>query len=80
MGSDIHSLEAAVEGLNRNKENIVDKFSDIASGTEELSTSSQKIYGKMESQNSELGNIGTAMREIETVIEQLNGIIGKFQM
>ncbi|MGN1087371.1 MAG: methyl-accepting chemotaxis protein, partial [Porcipelethomonas sp.] len=80
VGSDIHNLERAVDDLNRNKENIVDKFSDISSGTEELSVASQEIYGKIESQNTELINISTAMKELSDVVEKLNGIIGKFQM
>lgn len=80
VGSDIHNLERSVDELNRNKENIVDKFSDISSGTEELSVASQEIYGKIESQNTELINISTAMKELSDVVEKLNGIIGKFQM
>ena len=59
---------------------IVGKFTDISERTEELSAASQEIYGKVEEQNSEIENIGVAMKELESVVEHLDGIIGQFQM
>ncbi|MGN1340890.1 MAG: hypothetical protein ACI4WS_11405 [Oscillospiraceae bacterium] len=80
VGSDIHDLEISVECLNHNKESIVNKFSDISSGTEELSGASRDICKNVENQNTELKNTSTAMQELSKVIEKLNDIICQFQM
>lgn len=80
VGKGIHGLEEAVAGLNENKNKIVDKFSDLSSETEELSAASEEIYSRVETQNDEIGSIGTAMQELKNVVEQLNGIIELFQM
>ena len=80
VGQDMHNLETAVDGLNRNKESILDTFLGISVETEKLTVASEDIYGKVEGQNSELANIGMAMTELEKVINDLNGVIGQFQM
>ena len=80
LGTEIGNLETVIVGLNRNQESIVDNFSDISSETEELSAASQEIYGKVDGQNIEFENIGTAMEELQKVIDNLNEIIGQFRM
>ena len=70
----------AVGTLNQNKDSIVDKFTSISSETEELTASSHDIYSKVENQNGEINNIGTAIDELDKVVEQLNHIVAEFQM
>ncbi|MGN0170000.1 MAG: methyl-accepting chemotaxis protein [Lachnospiraceae bacterium] len=78
VGTEIRDLEDAIDVLNRNKEDIVDKFSDISSETQELSAASQEIFSKTEDQSDELENIGSAMNELEKVVEELNSVIKQF--
>lgn len=80
MGSDINELENAVDTLNLNKNEIVDTFSGISSETQELSAASQEVSSRVEDQNTEMGNIGQAMHELDSVVKQLDNIIGKFEI
>lgn len=80
MGSDISELENAVDTLNQNKDNIVDKFSGISSETEELMASSQKVNERVENQSMEIGQISASMEELNEVIDRLNQIIETFHV
>ena len=57
MGNDINELENAVDNLNRNKDDIVDKFSNISSETQELTAASQEVNERVESQSSEMHSL-----------------------
>lgn len=80
MGSDINELENAVDNLNTNKNEIVDTFSGISSETQELSAASQEVNSRVEDQNVEMGNISVAMHGLESVVKQLDDIIGRFSI
>ncbi len=80
MGNDINELENAVEKLNRNKDDIVDKFSNISSETQELTAASQEVNERVESQSSEMDQINVSMSELHEVVERLNGIIEEFHV
>ncbi len=80
MGSDISELENAVDTLNQNKDNIVDKFSGISSETEELMASSQEVNERVENQSMEIGQISASMEELNEVIDRLNQIIETFHV
>lgn len=80
MGNDINELENAVDNLNRNKDDIVDKFSNISSETQELTVASQEVNERVESQSSEMDRINTSMSELHEVVKRLNDIIEEFQV
>ncbi len=80
MGNDINELENAVDNLNRNKDDIVDKFSNISSETQELAAASQEVNERVESQSSEMDRINTSMSELHEVVKRLNDIIEEFQV
>ncbi len=80
MGNDINELENAVEKLNRNKDDIVDKFSNISSETQELTAASQEVNERVESQSSEMDRINVSMSELHEVVERLNSIIEEFHV
>ena len=80
MGSDISELENAVDTLNRNKDNIVDKFSGISSETQELTASSQEVRERVENQSMEIGQISASMEELNEVVRRLNQIIETFHV
>ncbi len=80
MGNDINELENAVDNLNRNKDDIVDKFSNISSETQELTAASQEVNERVESQSSVMDRINTSMSELHEVVKRLNDIIEEFQV
>ena len=80
MGNDINELENAVDNLNRNKDDIVDKFSNISSETQELTAASQEVNERVESQSSEMDRINVSMSELHEVVERLNSIIEEFHV
>ena len=80
MGNDINELENAVDNLNRNNDDIVDKFSNISSETQELTAASQEVNERVESQSSEMDRINTSMSELHEVVKRLNDIIEEFQV
>lgn len=80
MGNDINELEEAVDNLNRNKDDIVDKFCSISSETQELTAASQEVDGRVESQNVEMERINGSMTELHEVVKRLNDIIDEFQV
>ncbi|SFQ44327.1 methyl-accepting chemotaxis sensory transducer with Cache sensor [Lachnospiraceae bacterium XBB1006] len=80
VDENISKVSNALENLNSSKEVVVDKFSDISSETEELSASSEEISSRMEQQNAEIQSIGTAMKELEHVVADLNALVDRFQL
>ena len=80
IGNDINELETAVDNLNRNKDGIVDKFCSISSETQELTTASQEVDRRVETQGVEMGRIDNAMTELHEVVDRLYGIIAEFHV
>lgn len=80
VGNSVGTVSVALNNLNTGKENVVEMFSDISSETEELTASSQKIAGKVDSQNAAIDTIGKAMTKLEKVVNELNEIVDKFHM
>ncbi|MCR5345198.1 MAG: hypothetical protein K6E46_04035 [Lachnospiraceae bacterium] len=80
VGNSVGTVSVALNNLNTGKENVVEMFSDISSETEELTASSQKIAGKVDSQNAAIDTIGKAMTKLEKVVNELNEIVDEFHM
>lgn len=76
----IISLEHTAEVLNRNKDDIIDKFSNISSETEEFTAASQEIFGKVEEQNQDIISIGDSTKALMHVVKDLNQIIEIFDV
>ena len=78
VGTDISGLEHAVETINKDKSNIVDRFADISAETQELSASSQEVLTKVDNQNDSMEAINTSVGTLHTVVKQLDEIMANF--
>lgn len=80
VGESIGFLDYEIDTLNKNKDNIVDKFANISGQTEELTSSSNEMYTTAQKQNEEINQIRTALEKMNTVVEQLTNIVDRFEI
>jgi methyl-accepting chemotaxis protein len=75
MAQKVATLTAAVNEINRNKNMVVNTFTDISSASEEIAASSQEIVSTVESQADGTIVLGTLVNSLDEVVSDLQEIV-----
>ncbi len=79
MTTGVSTLAKAINEVNKNKNMVVNTFSDISSASEEISASSQEILNSVDNQKESTIVIGTLVDSLEEVVYEMEHIVNQLR-